>query len=381
MFLGLDVITGQSSWKDKALFTPGPLTTSRTTKQAMLRDLGSRDGEFIEIIKDVRKRLVDLGGGYKDYTSILMQGSGTFGIEAVLSSVIAQDGKLLILINGAYGERMLKITGIHRIETVPLRTAEDEVPDPTLLKEALEADPQITHVAVVHCETTTGIINPIEEYGKIVKQFNRIYIVDAMSSFGAYPVDFQECNIDYLISSSNKCIEGVPGFSVIVAKTEILKQTKGFARTLSLDLYAQWEGLEKDGQFRFTPPIHSILAFRQALVELEREGGVKARGERYRGNYDLTLTAMQKLGFKAYLSAEKQGYIITSFYYPDHPNFNFQKLYEGLSAKGHLIYPGKLSHADCFRIGHVGRLGLSDIKALISSISSTLNEMDVELKK
>ncbi len=367
------------SWKDKALFTPGPLSTSPTTKQAMLRDLGSRDNEFISIIKDVRKRLVGLGGAHEEYTTVLMQGSGTFGIEATLSSVIPSDGKLLLLINGAYGERMLKITGIHKIETVPLRFAEDVVPDPMSLHEALESDPKITHVAVVHCETTTGIINPIEEYGRIVKQFNRVYIVDAMSSFGAYPLDLRDCNIDYLISSSNKCIEGVPGFSFILARREVLEKTKGFARTLSLDLYAQWQGLEGDGQFRFTPPIHPILAFRQALLELEQEGGVTARGNRYHANYEMTLSALQNMGFKAYLRNEDQGHIITSFYYPDHPNFNFRTFYEHLSEKGHLIYPGKLSHADCFRIGHVGRLGISDVKALLSSIESTLKEMNITL--
>lgn len=380
MFLGLDVLGSDiPSWRDKALFTPGPLNTSGPTKQAMLRDLGSRDTEFIEVVKDVRTRLVGLGDGHEEYTAIIMQGSGTFGVESILSSTIPQDGKLLILINGAYGERMLKIANIHRIQTVSLRTAEDDIPDPKSMREALEADPSITHVAVVHCETTTGIINPIDEYGKIAKEFNKIYFVDAMSSFGAYSVNLRSCHIDYLISSSNKCIEGVPGFSFILAKVETLKQTEGYARTLSLDLFAQWKGLEGDGQFRFTPPIHAILAFRQALLELEKEGGINARGERYKRNYVITLSAMEAMGFKPYLHAERRGYIITSFYYPSHPNFDFRKFYELLSAKGFLIYPGKLSHADCFRIGHVGRLGASDVKGLMSAIQSVLKKMEIKL--
>jgi 2-aminoethylphosphonate-pyruvate transaminase len=380
MILGLDVLDSSPPLhKDKALFTPGPLNTSASTKRAMLRDLGSRDAEFIQIVKDVRTRLVGLGDGHEEYTSIIMQGSGTFGVEAILSSVIPQDGKLLILINGAYGERMLKIAGIHRIQTVSLRTAEDAVPNPQSLREALEADPQITHVAVVHCETTTGIINPINEYGKIVREFNRIYFVDAMSSFGAYPIDLRACNIDYLISSSNKCIEGVPGFSFVIAKTDVLQTTKGFARTLSLDLYAQWEGLERDGQFRFTPPIHTILAFRQALVELEKEGGVAARGARYKRNYETTLSAMEAMGFKPYLQPEHRGYIITSFHYPPHLNFDFHRFYELLSEKGFLIYPGKLSHADCFRIGHVGHLRPHEVKGLMSAIASVLKKMKIKL--
>jgi 2-aminoethylphosphonate-pyruvate transaminase len=380
MFLGLDVIPSQlSSWRDKALFTPGPLTTSKTVKQAMLRDLGSRDAEFINIIKDVRQRLVSLGNSPDEYTAILMQGSGTFGIEATLSSVIPPDGKLLILINGAYGQRMLKIANIHRIQSTQLIFPENIAPDASALEAALDHDPSITHIAVVHCETTTGIINPMNAYGEIVKKHNRIYIVDAMSSFGAYPIDLKACGIDYLVSSSNKCIEGVPGFSFVIAKKEALESTRGFARTLSLDLLAQWEGLESDGQFRFTPPIHAILAFRQALLELENEGGVAARGARYRQNYDITLSAMQKMGFKTYLKLEDQGYIITSFHYPDHPHFDFQNFYARLSQKGHVIYPGKLSHADCFRIGHIGRFGISDVRALMSAIAETLNEMNVAL--
>ncbi len=382
MFLGLDVLSSQlSSWKDKALFTPGPLTTSRSVKQAMLRDLGSRDAEFIGIVKDIRRKLVSLGAGAEEYTSILMQGSGTFGIEATLSSVIPQDGKLLILINGAYGKRILKIANIHRISTVELTFAENVQPDAETLERTLRSDPSITHVAVIHCETTTGIINPIEAYGRIVKQHNCTYIVDAMSSFGAYPIDLKACGIDFLISSSNKNIEGVPGFSFVLARRESLASTKGLARTLSLDLFAQWEGLEGDGQFRFTPPTHALLAFHQALLELEQEGGVSGRGARYRKNHEMTLSAMQKMGFKPYLKPQDQGHIITSFHYPDHPNFNFQQFYERLSDKGHVIYPGKLSYADCFRIGHIGRLGVADVKSLLSAIAKTLVEMDIKISE
>ena len=367
------------SWKDKALFTPGPLTTSATVKQAMLRDLGSRDVEFISVIQDVRQRLLALSPKSTEYTAILIQGSGTFGIEATISSVIPPEGKLLILINGAYGNRMLKIAEVHRISTMKLVFPEDAQPDPSALRSALRDHPDITHVAVVHCETTTGIINPIELYGDVIKQYNRIFIVDAMSSFGAYSINLTACRIDYLISSSNKCIEGVPGFSFVLAKKEALDATHGFARTLSLDLLAQWQGLESDGQFRFTPPTHAILAFRQALLELEQEGGVPARAERYRKNYKITIASMQKMGFRPFLEEGKRGYIITSFYYPDHPNFNFREFYERLRDKGHVIYPGKLSHVDCFRIGHIGRIGAEDVRSLMAAIAETLSEMRVDL--
>jgi 2-aminoethylphosphonate-pyruvate transaminase len=368
------------SWKDKALFTPGPLTTSRTVKQAMLRDLGSRDVEFVRTVHDVRRRLVALGQADEEtYTAVLVQGSGTFGIESVISSVVPADGKLLVLVNGAYGERIVKMAGVHKIDTAVQKGPEDCPVDLGQLEAALARDEAITHVAIVHCETTTGIINPIREAGEIVKKAGRVYIVDAMSSFGAYPISLPECGIDFLVSSSNKCIEGVPGFSFVLANKEQLAAARGKARSLSLDLCAQWEGLEGDGQFRFTPPTHVILAFEQALLELEAEGGVMARAARYRQNYELTMTGMEAMGFKTYLPAHLRGYTITSFYYPEHPKFSFKTFYEKLSDKGCVIYPGKLSHANCFRIGHIGRLEASDVYVLLAAVLETLDDMGVEI--
>jgi 2-aminoethylphosphonate-pyruvate transaminase len=378
----MPIFSQNSDWKDKALFTPGPLTTSRTVKQAMLRDLGSRDAAFIELVRDVRSRLVALGGvTEEDYTAVLMQGSGTFGIEAVISSTIPPEGKLLVLVNGHYGERMLKIARVLRIPVLALNYPEDQIPDPADVEKVLREDAAVTHVAVVHCETTTGIINPIQTIGEIVRRHKRLYFVDAMSSFGAYPIQLAESGIDYLVSSANKDIEGVPGFSFVLARKESLAATQSYARSLSLDLYAQWQGLERDGQFRFTPPTHAILAFHQALLELEAEGGVEARAARYRRNYETTASGMQALGFKTYLRAERQGYVITSFYYPLHPNFSFSIFYEYLSAKGYVIYPGKLSHADCFRIGHIGRLESSDVNGLLLAVRQTLAEMGIVLEE
>lgn len=364
--------------KDKLLFTPGPLTTSPTVKEAMLHDLGSRDDTFIHLVKEIRSRLLTLGGvDESEYTAIIMQGSGTFGIEAVISSVIPQQGKLLVLINGAYGERIYKIAGIHHIDAAPLRFPENTVPDPEILEIALKEDSSITHIAAVHCETTTGIINPIEIYGELAHKYGASLFVDAMSSFGAYPVDLKASNIDFLVSSSNKNIEGVPGFSFVLARKTALELAKDNQRSLSLDLYSQWQGLESSGQFRFTPPTHAILAFNQALDELEEEGGVRGRGKRYQENYLITLTAMKEMGFELYLDEKLQGYIISSYYYPDHPNFSFPDFYQALSEKGFVIYPGKLSHADCFRIGHIGRLAPQDVKGLMSAIAEVLTAMDL----
>lgn len=368
------------TWKDKALFTPGPLTTSRTVKQAMLRDLGSRDAEFIASVRDIRRRLVLLGDAYgENYTTILMQGSGTFALESVIGSVIPPNGKLLVVANGAYGRRLAQIADVLRIAHTMLTFPESERPDLESVKAVLSADPDLTHLAVVHCETSTGLLNPVEALGALADRFGKAYLVDAMSSFGAVPLDLDDAHIDFLVSSANKCIEGVPGFAFVLARAAALLSTEGYARSLSLDLLAQWRGLEADGQFRFTPPTHALLAFHQALLELEAEGGVEARAERYRRNHETLAAGMRALGFREFLPPEKQSYIISAFHCPPHPNFNFNTFYARLSERGHVIYPGKVSQADCFRIGHIGRLDVADTRALLAALRETLAEMQVSL--
>ena len=366
--------------KDKILFTPGPLTTSLTVKRAMLRDLGSRDSEFIEVVKNIRDRLLELGGVLPgEYEAILMQGSGTFTVESVISSTIPPDGKLLVIVNGAYGRRIAQIARVLKIACVELTFPENQPPILSDIEAVLSSDQAITHVAVIHCETTTGLINPIKPIGLLAQQYDKRYIVDAMSSFGAIPIRLDECSIDYLISSANKCIEGIPGFAFVLARHEALLATDGWARSLSLDLLAQWRGLETNGQFRFTPPTHALLAFQQALDELDEEDGVEGRAQRYRSNYETLVAGMRAIGFEEYLKPEIQGYIITSFRYPADPRFNFKEFYERLNAQGFVIYPGKLSHADCFRIGTVGRITESDVRDLLSAICTTLEEMDIVL--
>jgi 2-aminoethylphosphonate-pyruvate transaminase len=367
--------------KDKILFTPGPLTTSQAVKQAMLRDLGSRDVEFIGFVKGIRHKLVELGQADPDeYTAVLMQGCGTFGLEAVVSSTVPPDGRLLVIINGAYGKRLAKIASVLKIDTVTLEYAENKTPDLQEIEDRIGADREITNVAVVHCETTTGIINPIMEIGRFVANSGAKYFVDAMSSFGAVSVNLAECNIDYLVSSANKCIEGVPGFSFVLCKLSSLRETAGYSRSLSFDLLDQYQGFEKNSQFRFTPPTHALAAFRQALEELEAEGGVPGRAERYRKNYDTLIAGMRQMGFKEYLRPEDQGYIITSFLYPDDPKFSFEKFYESLNQKSCVIYPGKVSDANCFRIGNIGRIFEADVKALLAAIAETITQMGVKLK-
>ncbi|MFO0949414.1 MAG: 2-aminoethylphosphonate--pyruvate transaminase [Planctomycetota bacterium] len=367
--------------RDKLLFTPGPLTTSQTVKQAMLRDLGSRDAAFLSVVREIRHQLLDVGQVSEPrYTTVLMQGSGTFAIEAVLSSAVAPDAKVLIVTNGAYGRRMVHIASVLRLHYEELPFPENERVQPAAVSRAVAADPSIRMVAMVQCETTSGIVNPIREVGEIVRGIRGEYFVDAMSSFGAIPVDLANDGIDYLVSSANKCIEGVPGFSFVLARRDSLAKTEGYARSVSLDLFAQWKGLEGNGQFRFTPPTHALLAFHQALNELKREGGVEGRGNRYRENYRTLIAGMRKLGFQEFLPAEDQGFIITSFRYPDHPNFKFEIFYDRLSERGFVIYPGKVTNADCFRIGNIGRIFPSDVKALLGAIREVADEMKLTLK-
>jgi len=347
----------------------------------MLQDLGSRDIEFIEIVREIRSSLLELGGvAGGGYEAVLMQGSGTFAVESIVSSAVPAHGKLLAVINGAYGERIRQIAEVLEIPVEVLRYETDTIPQALDVEAALGRDARITHVAIVHCETTTGIINPVREIGAVVHRNGGVYLVDAMSSFGAIPMNLEEWGIDFLASSANKCIEGVPGFAFILARREPLLACEGQARSLSLDLFGQWRGLETNGQFRFTPPTQALLAFRQALGELKEEGGIKARAARYRANHKTLVAGMREMGFREYLRASDQGYIITSFHYPDHPRFRFDEFYERLNRKGFVIYPGKLTNAQCFRIGNIGRISPQDVRSLLAAIRETLDEIEITLK-
>ena len=308
------------------LFTPGPLTTSVTVKEAMLVDKGSRDGEFIKVVAGIRRSLLALGGVSREqgYETVLIPGSGTFGLEAVVSSITPPHGKWLVVVNGAYGERIAGIVKRHGIAVAVLRYAENETPRASDLDRELNADRSVTHVAVVHCETTTGILNRVDEIGAVVRKHERIYVLDSMSAFGGIPFDMGAAEVDFLVSSANKCIEGVPGFSFVIGKRDRLLATEGWARTVSLDLLAQWRGLENNGQFLFTPPTHVLLAFSRALAELEQEGGVPARAARYQANREALVEGMRQLGFKTFVPDELQSAIITTFQYPVHEKFRIR---------------------------------------------------------
>lgn len=355
------------------LLTPGPLSTSKSVKAAMLRDWCTWDQDYNAVVQDIRARLVRLAGGGEGLTSVLMQGSGTFCVESVIGTALPQDGKLLVVANGHYGDRIGVIAERLRIPHRVLDLGEVGAAEPGPVAEALDADPAISHVAVVHCETTTGMLNPVRAIGEAVKARNKIYIVDAMSSFGGIPVDMDALGCDFLISSANKCIQGVPGFGFVLARRAVLESCEGRARSLSLDLFDQWSAMERgNGKWRFTSPTHVVRAFAQALNELDEEGGVQARFRRYTENHEILVAGMRALGFSCLLPDERQSPIITSFMNPAHPDYDFKRFYDELKSRGWVVYPGKVTSADTFRIGNIGHVFPEDMRRLVRTVGESM---------
>ena len=408
--------------RDALLFTPGPLTTSLATKAAMLRDVGSRDAAFLRVVAEVRERLLALGGvsavaaapslpspspspspslilspppppspSAAAYECVITQGSGTFGVESVLGSAVPRrerGGRLLVASNGAYGERMAKIARVLDIDVAvaafPERGPVDVAAVAARVREARAAEGRpFSHVAVVHHETTAGVLNDVPALGAALAAADPrcALIVDSMSAFGAYPLDLRAANVAFLVSSSNKCIEGVPGFSFALCERTQLEQcgAPGQARSLALDLHAQWAGLHATGEFRFTPPVQALLAFRQALAELEAEGGPPGRLARYEANARALVRGMGALGFAPYVPAPHQGCIITTFLVPDDRRFVFRDVYAALERRGFVIYPGKTTKAESFRLGSIGRLFPEDVDALVAAFADVLRQAGVRL--
>ena len=364
--------------RDPWLLTPGPLTTSASVKAAMTRDWGSRDATFIAINRRVRERLVELVSGDGTYICVPLQGSGTFAVEAMIGTLLPKAGKLLILINGAYGKRAARICDYAGRAHADIEWAEDQAVDSRRVEAALKSDPAITHVFVVHCETTSGVLNPIVEIAEVVAAAGRRLLIDSMSAFGALPLDAREIPFDAVAASSNKCIEGVPGVGFVICRRDALEAAKGNAHSLSLDLHDQCTAMEKTAQWRFTPPIQVIVAFEQALREHEAEGGVAGRGARYRNNCRLLVEGMRALGFETLLPDALQAPIIVTFRMPADPRFRFESFYDRLREKGYVIYPGKLTVADSFRIGCIGRLGEPEMNGALAAIKATMQEMGVK---
>ncbi|XP_064091031.1 2-aminoethylphosphonate--pyruvate transaminase-like [Macrobrachium nipponense] len=372
-----------ASYKEKKLFTPGPLCCSRSVKEAMLHDVGSRDVNFVNCVRYIRKTLLEVAQvSAEEFTAVPLQGSGTYSVEAVINTTSPRQGaKVLILSNGAYGRRMNSICSWAGIEAIFQEFPEDKKIDLSAVESLVKGSVQYTTICVVHSETSSGVVNPIREIGQLVRQFqpNAAYVVDAMSSFGAVPIDMKTCHIDYLVSSANKCLEGVPGFAYAICRTQHLLSCKGNCRVYSLDLVDQYLNLEATGQFRFTPPTHTMLAFQRALEEYQKSGGLEGRAGRYRTNRRILKEGMKDLGFKELLDDSHEGYIITSYFFPKHPKFCFSTFYSKLSELDQVIYPGKVTKADCFRIGNIGYLFPEDMEHLLKCVRQVLGDMGLQV--
>ncbi len=370
-------MTTHDDTSDPWLLTPGPLTTAPETKTAMLHDWGSRDEAFIQLNASVRERLVGIVHGQGTHVCVPLQGSGTFVVEATLGTLVPRDAKALVLVNGTYGKRMTKILDTLSRAYGVMETPEDIPCQPGDLDDVLAADPDITHVLVVHCETTSGILNPVEEIGAVAAKHKKALLIDAMSALGAIDLDARRTPFDAVMASSNKCLEGVPGMGFAIIRKTALTAAEGNAHSLVLDLHDQWAAMEKNGQWRFTPPTHVIAAFHEALERFDAEGGVAGRRARYGENCRILVDGMRALGFETLLADDIQAPIIVTFKMPGDPNFDFNDVYDRLKKQGYVIYPGNLTKAPSFRMGCIGALGPDQMRGALKAVEDTLDKMGV----
>ncbi|AFT85656.1 2-aminoethylphosphonate--pyruvate transaminase [Paraburkholderia phenoliruptrix] len=361
------------------LLTPGPLTTALSTKEAMLRDWGSWDGDFRAMTAQLRSSLLDIAGNEAgEYDCVPLQGSGTYCVEAMLGSLVPRDGHALVLANGAYGKRIATTLGyLGRAQTV-LDKGDYLPPRAAEVERMLDADPSITHVVAVHCETSSGILNPIEEIAEVAAAKGRKLLIDSMSAFGALPLDVRDIACEAFVSSANKCIEGVPGFGFVIARKRALHDARGRSHSLALDVHDQWDVMNRTGQWRFTPPTHAVAAFMEALRLYRQEGGQPARLARYANNRDVLVAGMRELGFEPLLSARWRSPIIVTFFSPAHPSFSFERFYELMKEQGFIIYPGKLTVVESFRIGCIGRVDEHVMRRVVNACASSLQAMGVD---
>jgi 2-aminoethylphosphonate-pyruvate transaminase len=362
---------------DPILLTPGPMTTSAATKEAMMRDWGSWDGAFNELTGSICHDLLHIAGASETHVCVPLQGSGTFAVEAALGTLVPPKGKVLVPENGAYCQRIVRILGYLGRETVVLPHREDERADPARIAAALAADPAISHVAQVHCETGTGILNPLDEIGAVVGAAGRRLIVDAMSSFGAIPIDLTQLPVDALVAASGKCLEGVPGMGFVIARRDALAAAAGVCHSLAMDLHDQWIYMEKTGQWRFTPPTHVVAALRAALDQHRAEGGQPARLERYRGNCAALVGGMRALGLRSFLADGVQAPIIVTFHAPRDPAYDFKRFYRCVRARGFILYPGKLTALETFRVGCIGAIDAAVLRSAVAAIGEALAAIGV----
>ncbi|MDH6590186.1 2-aminoethylphosphonate-pyruvate transaminase [Variovorax sp. TBS-050B] len=359
------------------LLTPGPLTTSDRTRNAMLRDWGSWDSDFNQITARIRERVLAIVHGEQTHVCVPMQGSGTFSVEAAIGTLVPRQGHVLIPSNGAYCQRLARICRVLGRQVTTIDYTEDRQVEAADVDRMLEADPSITHVAVVHCETGAGVLNPLHELALVAARHHRGFIVDAMSSFGAIEIDARRTPFDAVIAASGKCLEGVPGMGFVIAKRTTLEQSEGNSPSLSLDLYDQWTYMERTTQWRFTPPTHVVAALDEAIAQYLEEGGLEARGARYARNCKALVSGLAELGIRSFLDPSIQAPIIVTFHAPKHPAYAFKTFYQEVKQRGYILYPGKLTQVETFRVGCIGHFGEAGIPGAVRAIGETLEAMGI----
>jgi 2-aminoethylphosphonate-pyruvate transaminase len=363
---------------DPILLTPGPLTTSLATKQAMLRDWGSWDTAFNSITASLRRDLVDIVGGGDAYTCVPLQGSGTFSVEAAIGTVVPRHGKLLVPNNGAYCARIIRICGYLGRAVVELPVPEDQPATAAMVDAALATDPSITHVAQVHCETGAGVLNDLAGIAQVCARRDKGLIIDAMSSFAALPIDVTSVPFDALIAASGKCLEGVPGMGFVIVRRKVLEACAGNAHSLAMDLHDQYGYMEKTTQWRYTPPTHVVAALRAAVDQFKAEGGQPARLARYSANCEALVGGMATLGFRPYLKPEVQAPIIVTFHAPADPAYQFKSFYDAVRDRGYILYPGKLTQVETFRVGCIGAIDANEMRNVVSAVAITLKDLGLK---
>jgi len=363
--------------RDRILLTPGPLTTTLRTKLAMLKDWGSWDADFNALTAGVRERLLDIVNGRDSHVVVPLQGSGTFSVEAAVATLVPRDGHVLVLDNGAYCKRAARLTQMMGRKASVMPFAEDAPVSAAALQDRLTSDTSVTHVVLIHCETGTGVENPLAAVAAVCEQHGKGLIVDAMSSFAALPIDARKLRFDALIAASGKCLEGVPGMGFVFIRQAVLDGCAGNSQSLAMDLHDQHVYMGKTGQWRFTPPTHVVAALSEAITQFVEEGGQPARLARYTDNCRTLIDGMAALGFKPFLKPELQAPIIVTFHAPAHPAYDFKRFYEGAKARGFMLYPGKLTQLETFRVGCIGAIGRNEMRQAVDAVADTLREMGI----
>ncbi|MGB4407780.1 MAG: 2-aminoethylphosphonate--pyruvate transaminase [Sphaerochaeta sp.] len=347
----------------EVLLNPGPATTTDSVKYAQVcSDICPREEEFGQMMRWICNELTDFVGSREEYETVLFAGSGTLADEAMISSCVPQDGKLLIIRNGSYGERMAKIASVYKLDYDTFDSSSYEALDVPLLTKILK-EGGYTHLAAVYHETTTGLLNPIPEIGKICHDLGIVTIVDTVSAFAAIPIDMKRDHIDFMASTSNKCIQGMAGACFVFCnRAELEKLANEPMRNYYMNLYDQYKNFSKTLQTRFTPPVQVLYALRQAIIETKQET-IERRYARYTACWEAFVSVVKALELEMLVKEELQSHLITAVLEPENSKYSFDEFHDQARALGFTIYPGKLGNINTFRIANIGDIQVEEMVA------------------